>query len=117
KTADLQFEFERRHTKILVAGIEFQPSEEKIPSGTETDSQDRNPPERLQNDLRYRLRGETTTSTVYLSNRRAEDHFFMAELYQFTSNGSSVDLEIDFDDHGTNLRVEGILFQPLEIVR
>ncbi|PWA90839.1 protein kinase-like domain, Phloem protein 2-like protein [Artemisia annua] len=67
-------------------------------------------------DLKYRLRGETT-STVYLANRIKYDNMYhMAELYQFTSDGGIVDLEIDFDDHGTNLRVEGILFQPLEKV-
>nr|GEY67970.1 hypothetical protein [Tanacetum cinerariifolium] len=66
-------------------------------------------------DLKYRLKGETTTSTVYLANV-GDDEFHMAELYQFTSDGSIVDLEIDFDDHGINLRVEGILFQPLEII-
>ncbi|GJW42895.1 kinase-like domain, phloem protein 2-like protein [Tanacetum coccineum] len=67
-------------------------------------------------DLKYRLKGETTTSTVYLANRRDDDMCHIVELYQFTSDGSIVDLEIDFDDHGTNLRVEGILFRPLEIV-
>ncbi|GKF57821.1 hypothetical protein Tco_0171358, partial [Tanacetum coccineum] len=32
KTADLQFEFEHREIRLLVAGIEFQPSEEKVTS-------------------------------------------------------------------------------------
>ncbi|PWA43948.1 serine/threonine/dual specificity protein kinase, catalytic domain-containing protein [Artemisia annua] len=67
-------------------------------------------------DLRYRLRGETTTSAVYLGNRRGDDLLFIAELYQFTSDGSIIELEITFDNHGSNLQVEGILFQPLEIV-
>nr|GEZ10660.1 protein kinase-like domain, phloem protein 2-like protein [Tanacetum cinerariifolium] len=67
--------------------------------------------------LKYRLSGEPTTSTVYLGNRREESYMYMAELYQFTSDGTTVDLEIDFDDHGTTIDgVEGILFQPLEIV-
>ncbi|GKC65219.1 hypothetical protein Tco_1097817 [Tanacetum coccineum] len=68
--------------------------------------------------LKYRLSGEPTTSTVYLGNRREEPYMYMAELYQFTSDGNTVDLEIDFDDnHGTTIDgVEGILFQPLEIV-
>nr|GEZ32746.1 protein kinase-like domain, phloem protein 2-like protein [Tanacetum cinerariifolium] len=66
--------------------------------------------------LKYRLSGEPTTSTVYLGNRREESYMYMAELYQFTSDGTTVDLEIDFDDHGTTIDgVEGILFQPLEI--
>ena len=69
-------------------------------------------------DLKYRLRGEATTSVVYLANVRKYDGLYMAELYQFTSDGNIVDLEIDFDDHGTNIDgVEGIMFQPLEIVR
>ncbi|PWA62216.1 protein kinase domain, Nitrogen network kinase 1, Phloem protein 2-like protein [Artemisia annua] len=67
-------------------------------------------------DLKYRLRGETTTSTVYLANRRDDDWFHMVELYQFTCDGIIVDLEIDFDDHGTNILVESIFFQPLEKV-
>lgn len=32
KTADLQFEFESHATNLLVAGIEFQPSKEKVSS-------------------------------------------------------------------------------------
>ncbi|GJV49674.1 hypothetical protein Tco_1439886 [Tanacetum coccineum] len=68
-------------------------------------------------DLKYRLRGETTTSTVYLANERDDELFHMAELYQFTSDGGIVDLEIIFEACGTNIdRVEGIMFQPLEIV-
>nr|GEV54601.1 protein kinase-like domain, phloem protein 2-like protein [Tanacetum cinerariifolium] len=73
-------------------------------------------------DLKYRLR-EETTFTVGIANRVDEDQFhiydriYMAELYQFTSDGSNVDLEIIFENSGTNLDgVEGILFQPLEIV-
>lgn len=66
--------------------------------------------------LKYRLRGETTTSTVKLANQRSEYRFYTVELFQFTSDGSIVDLEITFDDHGINLEVEGILFQPLEKV-
>ncbi|GJU83565.1 kinase-like domain, phloem protein 2-like protein [Tanacetum coccineum] len=43
------------------------------------------------------------------------DH--MAELYQFTSDGSIVDLEIIFENFAANIDgVEGIMFQPLEIV-
>ncbi|GKC02900.1 kinase-like domain, phloem protein 2-like protein [Tanacetum coccineum] len=69
-------------------------------------------------DFEYRLKGMTTTSTVYLANPREYDHLcYMAELYQFTSDGNIVDLEIDFENFGINIeRVEGILFQPLEKV-
>ncbi|GKB94056.1 zinc finger, CCHC-type containing protein [Tanacetum coccineum] len=69
-------------------------------------------------DHKYKLSGETTTSTVYLANPRKDDDFFMAELYQFTSDGSIVDLEIIFENFAANIDgVEGIMFQPLEIVR
>ncbi|PWA62707.1 serine-threonine/tyrosine-protein kinase catalytic domain-containing protein [Artemisia annua] len=69
-------------------------------------------------NLKYRLRGEETTSTVYLANQRRQDDWLcMAELYQFSSDGSIVDLEIMFDDCEIYIRgVEGFLFQPLEIV-
>nr|GEU98559.1 zinc finger, CCHC-type [Tanacetum cinerariifolium] len=41
----------------------------------------------------------------------------MAELYQVTSNGGLVDLEIDFENPGINIEgVEGILFKPLKKV-
>ena len=68
-------------------------------------------------DLKYRISGEPTTSTVYLANERREDWLYTAELYQFTSDGSIVDLEITFDNHESNLQVEGILFQPIKMVR
>ncbi|PWA62025.1 protein kinase-like domain, Phloem protein 2-like protein [Artemisia annua] len=68
-------------------------------------------------DLKYRLRGETTTSVVYLANRRQYALLHMAELYQFTSDGSIVDLEIIFENSGTNIDgVEGIMFRPLKKV-
>ncbi|PWA60899.1 protein kinase domain, Nitrogen network kinase 1, Phloem protein 2-like protein [Artemisia annua] len=67
--------------------------------------------------LKYRLRGEATTYVVYLANRRQDDWLHMVELYQFTSDGSIVDLKIIFENSGTNIDgVEGIMFQPLEIV-
>ncbi|PWA35874.1 Concanavalin A-like lectin/glucanase, subgroup [Artemisia annua] len=67
--------------------------------------------------LKYKLRGETTTSTVNLANlRKVDDWLCRVELFQFTSDGSIVELEITFDYHGFNLEVEGILFQPLEKV-
>nr|GEY54035.1 protein kinase-like domain, phloem protein 2-like protein [Tanacetum cinerariifolium] len=68
-------------------------------------------------DLKYRINGETRTSTVYLA-KRIHYSLFMAELYQVTSNGGLVDLEIDFENSGINIiGVEGILFQPLEKVK
>ncbi|GJS50474.1 kinase-like domain, phloem protein 2-like protein [Tanacetum coccineum] len=67
-------------------------------------------------DLKYRINGNTRTSTVYLAKKR-DDRLHMAELCQVTSNGSLVDLEIDFENPGINIKgVEGILFQPLEKV-
>nr|GEW31097.1 protein kinase-like domain, phloem protein 2-like protein [Tanacetum cinerariifolium] len=65
-------------------------------------------------DLKYRLRGETTFTVSLAKN--TDRCLYMAELYQFTSDGSIFDLEIMFEDCETNIRVEGILFQPLEIV-
>ncbi|GKD69373.1 kinase-like domain, phloem protein 2-like protein [Tanacetum coccineum] len=45
-------------------------------------------------NLKYKLQGETRTSTVYLANRRLDDSYYVAELYQFTSDGRIIDLEI-----------------------
>ncbi|GJZ95095.1 kinase-like domain, phloem protein 2-like protein [Tanacetum coccineum] len=69
-------------------------------------------------DFEYRLKGMTTTSTVYLANPREYDHLcYMAELYQFTSDGNIVDLEIIFENSQSYLLgLEGILFLPLEKV-
>ncbi|GJZ34992.1 kinase-like domain, phloem protein 2-like protein [Tanacetum coccineum] len=68
--------------------------------------------------LKYRLRGEKTTSIVYLADKRNEDGMYMAELYQFTNDGSIVDIEIIFENCGTDIYgVEGIMLQPLEKVR
>ncbi|GJT06822.1 kinase-like domain, phloem protein 2-like protein [Tanacetum coccineum] len=64
--------------------------------------------------LKYKLEGETETSIVYLANKTKDNHSFIAELYQFTSNGRTFDLDIVFEDHEDYLEVEGILFQPLE---
>nr|GFB32569.1 protein kinase-like domain, phloem protein 2-like protein [Tanacetum cinerariifolium] len=156
------WEFEYPATDLQVAGIEFQPSEEKYQHIIEAASQSlacRSLQELKQilrigihlNDYktwfslnkkgehchlismedclianedftpRYkfhrlsRIDGETRTSTVYLA-KRIHYSLFMAELYQVTSNRGLVDLEIDFENPGTNIRVEGILFQPLEKV-
>ncbi|GJY90072.1 kinase-like domain, phloem protein 2-like protein [Tanacetum coccineum] len=66
--------------------------------------------------LRYKLEGETETSIVYLAHKTKDSHSFIAELYQFTSDGRVFDLEILFEDHNDDMKVEGILFQPLEKV-
>ncbi|PWA45863.1 protein kinase-like domain, Phloem protein 2-like protein [Artemisia annua] len=66
--------------------------------------------------LRYKLEGETETSIVCLATSTKDNSSFIAELYQFTSNGRTFDLEIVFEDHKDNLEVEGILFLPLEKV-
>ncbi|GKD79208.1 kinase-like domain, phloem protein 2-like protein, partial [Tanacetum coccineum] len=66
--------------------------------------------------LRYKLEGDTETSIVYLANETKDNCSFIAELYQFTSNGRIFDLQIVFEDHKNSLEVEGILFQPLEKV-
>nr|GEV18826.1 protein kinase-like domain, phloem protein 2-like protein [Tanacetum cinerariifolium] len=74
-------------------------------------------PSQYKSDRRSIIKRGDNTSTVYLENRRDDDRFHMAELYQFTSDGSIVDLEITFENSGTNIDgVEGIMFQPLEIV-
>lgn len=65
--------------------------------------------------IKYRLEGETKTSIVYLADER-EDEWLMAELYQFTSDGTTVDLEIIIDHDNDPIVVEGIEFQPLERV-
>nr|GEZ65100.1 protein kinase-like domain, phloem protein 2-like protein [Tanacetum cinerariifolium] len=66
--------------------------------------------------LRYKLEGERETSIVYLANETKDKRSFIAELYQFTSDGSVFDLKIVFKGHKAGLKVEGILFQPLEKV-
>nr|GEW63247.1 protein kinase-like domain, phloem protein 2-like protein [Tanacetum cinerariifolium] len=66
--------------------------------------------------LRYKLKGETETSIVYLATTTKDNHSFIAELYQFTSTGRVFDLEIVFLDQLDDLEVEGILFQPFEKV-
>nr|GEV84489.1 hypothetical protein [Tanacetum cinerariifolium] len=70
----------------------------------------------------YKLKGETETSTVYLSDE-ISDSLYMAELYKFTSDGRIVDLEILIDNERRDLNYgryrihfEGISFQPLKNV-
>ncbi|PWA47358.1 protein kinase domain, Nitrogen network kinase 1, Phloem protein 2-like protein [Artemisia annua] len=66
--------------------------------------------------LRYKLEGEAKTSIVYLATTTKDNLSYIAELYQFTSDGRVFDLEIVFLDHKKDLHVEGVLFQPLEKV-
>ncbi|KAK9067834.1 hypothetical protein SSX86_011945 [Deinandra increscens subsp. villosa] len=68
--------------------------------------------------LKYKLQGETKTSISYLAVER-QDGWYMAELYQFTSDQRIFDLEILFEgfyDIYRNITVEGIEFWPLEKV-
>ncbi|GKA02039.1 kinase-like domain, phloem protein 2-like protein [Tanacetum coccineum] len=64
----------------------------------------------------HQIHRETRTSTVYLANRRLDDSYYVAELYQFTSDGRIIDLEIEFFDDQNYMEVEGILFQPFDKV-
>lgn len=72
--------------------------------------------------LKYKLKGETESSIAYLADER-EDRCWMCELYQFTSDHKTIDLEIMFEGFhtyhyfGSAIEVEGIEFQPLEKVR
>nr|GEY98997.1 protein kinase-like domain, phloem protein 2-like protein [Tanacetum cinerariifolium] len=66
--------------------------------------------------LIYKLEGEIETSIVYLANNTKDNGSFIAELYQFTRNRRTFDLDIVFEDHEVDLDVEGILFQSLEKV-
>ncbi|GJZ89755.1 kinase-like domain, phloem protein 2-like protein, partial [Tanacetum coccineum] len=63
--------------------------------------------------LQYKLEGEIETSTVYFADLR-EDGMYWAELYQFTSDGRSVDLVIIFEEIKDYIEVEGIMFHPFE---
>ncbi|CAH1427450.1 unnamed protein product [Lactuca virosa] len=64
--------------------------------------------------LNYILAGETESLSLYLADTRG-DGWLTAELYQFTSDNRNVDLEITFKCWN-ELLVEGIEFQPVEIV-
>ncbi|KAM0063993.1 putative protein kinase RLK-Pelle-CrRLK1L-1 family [Helianthus debilis subsp. tardiflorus] len=64
--------------------------------------------------LKYKLQGEPESSISYLAYER-EDGWWMCELYQFTSEHRTVDLEILFNSH-TSIEAEGIEFWPLEKV-
>ncbi|KAI7752516.1 hypothetical protein M8C21_015867 [Ambrosia artemisiifolia] len=66
--------------------------------------------------LEYKLEGDRGKSYSFVSDKR-EDGWLTAELYQFTSDQSTVDLEILFYTKWCpNLLVESIEFRPLEKV-
>ncbi|XP_022001217.1 uncharacterized protein LOC110898703 isoform X1 [Helianthus annuus] len=69
---------------------------------------------------RYKLQGETESSISHLAYER-EDGWWMCELYHFTCDRRTVELQILFEDFLTSpysysIKVEGIEFQPLEKV-
>ncbi|KAL8209955.1 hypothetical protein R6Q57_006687 [Mikania cordata] len=64
--------------------------------------------------LKYKLEGVAKSSTSYSPYKR-EDGWWMCELYQFTSNHTTIDLHILFKGFDRDIQVEGIEFQPLEI--
>ncbi|KAI7752513.1 hypothetical protein M8C21_015864 [Ambrosia artemisiifolia] len=67
--------------------------------------------------LKYKLKGELSNSYSFLSDER-EDGWLTAELYQFTSDQRTVDLEIWFyTECCPTLLVEGIEFRPLKKVK
>ncbi|KAL8238970.1 hypothetical protein R6Q59_015537 [Mikania micrantha] len=63
--------------------------------------------------LKYKLEGEAKSSTSYSPYKR-EDGWWMCELYQFTSDHTTIDLDILFKGFDRDIQVEGIEFQPLE---
>ncbi|XP_076909262.1 uncharacterized protein LOC143566448 [Bidens hawaiensis] len=69
--------------------------------------------------IKYRLEGETKCSVSYLTDAR-EDGCSMAELFQFESEKSNVDLKISFEgimgSFSFSYLFEGIEFRPVEKV-
>nr|XP_043628063.1 uncharacterized protein LOC122599568 [Erigeron canadensis] len=61
----------------------------------------------------YKLDGETCSHTSHLAYKR-EDDLMRVELYHFTSDGTTVDLEIIFEHISGYILVEAIEFHPLE---
>ncbi|MFS7928169.1 hypothetical protein Hanom_Chr04g00317661 [Helianthus anomalus] len=76
-------------------------------------------PENLRNghriSLKYKLQGEIESSTSHLAYER-EDGWWVCELYQFTSDHRTVDLQILFEGKNNHctIEAEGIEFRPLE---
>ncbi|KAJ9537573.1 hypothetical protein OSB04_030306 [Centaurea solstitialis] len=70
-------------------------------------------------ECRHQLVGETESSISYLAICR-ENGWMTNELYQFTSDGTSFDLDFQFEfdiSEGEILLVEGIEFRPLSHVK
>ncbi|KAM0070294.1 putative protein kinase RLK-Pelle-CrRLK1L-1 family [Helianthus debilis subsp. tardiflorus] len=69
--------------------------------------------------LKYRLQGERESSISYLAYQ-IEDRRWACELYQFTTDHRTVDLQILFEGfnrrYDSCINVQGIEFQPLENV-
>ncbi|KAM0070308.1 putative protein kinase RLK-Pelle-CrRLK1L-1 family [Helianthus debilis subsp. tardiflorus] len=67
--------------------------------------------------LKYRLQGERESSISYIAYER-EEGWWACELYQFTTDHRTVDLQILFEGFDNRyysyILVEGIEFQPLE---
>lgn len=68
--------------------------------------------------LKYKLEDGFESSVKYFADER-EDGWVMLELYQFTSEGRSIDLKIQFEGcryYYPSTIIEGIEFRPLEKV-
>ncbi|KAK9077815.1 hypothetical protein SSX86_006153 [Deinandra increscens subsp. villosa] len=66
--------------------------------------------------LSYKLEGEEDRSYLFVLDKR-EDGWLTAELYQFTSDQTTIDLEIKFYTKWCpNLLIESMEFRPLEKV-
>lgn len=64
--------------------------------------------------LKYKVRGQTKTSSFsYLAVKR-DDDWWMVELCHFTSQGTIADFEIIFEDNHPYIVVDGIEFLPVE---
>ncbi|KAI7752699.1 hypothetical protein M8C21_029232, partial [Ambrosia artemisiifolia] len=69
--------------------------------------------------LNYKLQGETDNSISHMAYER-EDGSWMCELYQFTTNHKTIELQIlfcSFSDSCWSIEVEGIEFRPMEKVQ
>ncbi|GJT14467.1 kinase-like domain, phloem protein 2-like protein [Tanacetum coccineum] len=135
KTVDLEIIFERVLKPLQVGGIELQPLEEKVRHYQVLGYQDivkassqalfyKSLEElKVLLSIGVRLNGHKRWFSLNENGQHCEmisifdykrhKDYYVAELYQFTSYGKIVDLEIVFSDHQNCLEVEGILFQPL----
>ncbi|XP_071737348.1 uncharacterized protein [Rutidosis leptorrhynchoides] len=65
--------------------------------------------------MMYKFGRENRTFSLFVADKR-EDDWWMLELFQFTSQGTTADFEIIFVVSNPAIVVEGIEFQPVEIV-